>query len=74
MHACSCLTLLAPWTVSCQAPLPMEFFKQAYGSGLPFPTPGDLLDPGLEPVSSLSPTLAGEFFTTSTTKTKLEIT
>ena len=44
----SCLTLLQPH-VPCQAPLPMEFSKQGYWSGLPFPTLGDLLDPGIEP-------------------------
>ena len=76
MHACmlsahSCPTLLAPWTVSCQAPLPMEFFKQEYWSRLPFPTPGDLLDPSLEPVSSVSPALAGELFTTRVTSVSL---
>ena len=76
MHACmlsahSCPTLLAPWTVSCQAPLPMEFFKQEYWSRLPFPTPGDLLNPSLEPVSSVSPALAGELFTTRATSLSL---
>ena len=40
-----------PWTVACQAPLSMEFSKQEYWSGLPFPSPGDLLDPGIEPGS-----------------------
>ena len=39
----------APWTVSCQAPLSIEFFRQEYWSGLPFPTPGDLPDLGLNP-------------------------
>ena len=37
-----------PWTVACQAPLSMEFSKQEYWSGLPFPSPGDLPDPGIE--------------------------
>ena len=40
-----------PWTVTCQAPLSMEFPKQEYWSGLPFPSPGDLLDPGIKPMS-----------------------
>ena len=44
----------APWTVARQAPLPMEFSRQEYWSGLPFPTPGDLLDPGIKPVSLMS--------------------
>jgi len=39
----------------------MEFSRQEYWSGLPFPTPGDLPDPGIEPTS---PALAGGFFTT----------
>ena len=41
----------------------MEFTRQEYWSGLPFPTPGDLPDPGIEPVSLASPVLAGGFFT-----------
>ena len=40
-----------PWTVAHQAPLSMEFSRQEYWSGLPFPSPGDLLDPGIEPGS-----------------------
>ena len=38
-----------PWTVACQAPLSMEFSRQEYWSGLPFPSPGDLPDPGTNP-------------------------
>ena len=48
-----------PWTVARQAPLSMEFPRQEYRNGLPFPSPGDLPDPGIEPVS---PALAGGFF------------
>ena len=55
------------WTVAHQAPLSMGFFKQEYWSRLPCPPPGDLPDPGTEPKSLMSPTLAGGFFTTSTT-------
>ena len=44
----------------------MEFSKQEYQSGLPYPPPGDLPDPGIEPVSLMSPALAGGFFTTCT--------
>ena len=51
-------------TVACQAPVSMGFSRQEYWSGLPCPTPGDLPDPGIEPVSLMSPTLAGRFFTT----------
>ena len=40
----------------------MEFSSQEYWSRLPFPTPGDLPDPGIEPVSLASPPLTGEFF------------
>ena len=49
------------WTVARQAPLSMGFPKQKYRSGLPFPSPGDLADPRIQPAS---PALEGEFFTT----------
>ena len=48
------------WTVASKAPLSIGFHRQDW-SGLPFPSPGDLLDPGIKPVS---PALAGEFLTT----------
>ena len=69
MCAQSCLTLCkcTPRTVACQAPLFMGFLRQEYWSGLPFPSPGDLHKPGIEPKSLKSPTLAGVFFTTSAT-------
>ena len=54
----------ALWTVAHKAPLSMEFSRQEYWSRLPFPTPGDLPDPGIEPVSLVSSALAGGFFTT----------
>ena len=48
----SCVRLFAtPWTVAHQAPPSMEFFKQEYWSGLPFPSPGDLPHPGIKPGS-----------------------
>ena len=47
----SCLTLVTLWTVAHQAPLSMGFSRQGYWSGLPFPSPGDLPDPGIEPRS-----------------------
>ena len=47
----SCPTLATPWIVVCQAPLSMRFSKQEYQSGLPFPSPGYLPDPGIEPGS-----------------------
>ena len=43
-----------PWTVACQTPLSMGFSQQEYWSGLPFPTPGDTPDPGINPVSPAS--------------------
>ena len=54
-------------TVAGQAPLSMRFSRQEYWSGLPFPPPEDLPDPGIEPASLTSPALAGGFFTSSTT-------
>ena len=51
----------ALWTVSQQAPLSTGFSRQEYWSGLPFPSPGDLPDPGIK---SSFPALAGGFFTT----------
>ena len=64
VHAQLCPTLCNPWTETYESPLSMEFPRQEYWSGLPFPPPGDLLDPGVEPTSPGSPTLAGRFFTT----------
>ena len=52
-----------PWTTARQAPLSMEFSRQEYWSGLPFPPPGALPDPGVEPKSLVSPALADGFFT-----------
>ena len=49
----SCVRLFAtPWTVAYKAPLSMEFSRQEYWSGLPFPFPGYLPDPGIKPKSS----------------------
>ena len=56
---------MTPWTVAHQAPLSMGFSKQEHWSGLPFPPPGDLPNPGIEPASLASPALAGGFFTTA---------
>ena len=52
---------------SLQAPLSVGFSSQEYWSGLPFASPGDLLDPGTEPKSLVSPALEGEFLTTDAT-------
>ena len=55
VHACSfaqsCLTLCDLVAIAHQVPLSVVFSKQEYWSGLPFPSPGDLSDPGIEPVS-----------------------
>ena len=57
-------SLVTPWTVAHQAPSSIEFARQEYWSGLPFPSPGDLPDVGIEHESLMSPSLAGRFFTT----------
>ena len=53
--------LVTPWTVAHQACLSMGFSMQEYWSRLPFPTPGDLPDPG---IITIPPVLAGRFLTT----------
>ena len=64
----SCVQLFATLWTTHQAPLSMGFPRQEYWSGLSFPPPGDLPDPGMEPASLMSPALAGGFFfTTSAT-------
>ena len=60
-------TLWNPEAVACQAPLSMEFSRQLYWSRWAFSTPGDLPNPGIEPMSLVPPLSAGGFFTTSTT-------
>ena len=68
MCACSvaksCPALWTPWTVACQASLSIGLSREEYCSGLLFPGPGDLLDPGIEPVCSAYLALAGRVFTT----------
>ena len=54
-------SFVTPWTVTHQSPLSVRFPRQNYWSGLPFASPGDLPDPGIE---HASPALAGRFFTT----------
>ena len=68
MCKCACAQSLSfvwpfttPWIVACEVPLSMEFPRQEYWNGLPFPTPGNLPNPGTEPTS---PALEGRFFTT----------
>ena len=53
------------WTVAHKSPLSVGFSRQEYWSRLPFPPPGDLPDPGVEPTSLTSHALADGFFTTS---------
>ena len=65
----SCAQLfVTPWTVAPQVPLSMEFSRQEYWSGLPFLSPGNLPDPGIQPRSLMSLALPGSFFTTSATQ------
>ena len=62
----SCIQLsVTPRTVAHQVPLSRGFPRQEYWSGLPFPSPGDLPDPGIEPTSLESSALTSRFFTTS---------
>ena len=49
------------WTAACQAPLSVGFSRQEYWRGLPFPSPRDLPNPGIEPESLMSPALSGVF-------------
>ena len=60
---CQVRLFVTPWTVAHHIPLSMGFPRQEYWSGLPFSPPGDLPDPGVEPVFPTSPALAGRFFT-----------
>ena len=57
----SCPTFVTLWTVACRAPLSMRFSRQEYWSGLPFPSPVDLPDPGIDPGS---PALQADSFPT----------
>ena len=72
-HVCvlshfGCVQLFATlWTVAHQATQPMGLSRQEFWSGLPFPTPGDLPNPGIKPTSLMSLALAEGFFTTSAT-------
>ena len=58
---------VTPWAIACQALLSTGFSRQERWSRLPCPSPGDLPNPGIKPVSLMSPTLASGFFTTSAT-------
>ena len=68
LSCCSHVQFFAtPWTVARQAPLSMEFSRQKYWNGLPWPPPGDLPDPGIKPTPLTSPALADGFFTMGAT-------
>ena len=63
----NCVLLLATfWTITRQAPLSMEFSRQEYWSGLPFPPAGDFPDPGTEPLPPSSPTSQADSLPTET--------
>ena len=62
----SCQLCAIPWTVAHQAPLTMEFSRQEYWSRLPFPSPGDLPDPGIKPGTKLDNTLKSRDITLPT--------
>ena len=77
----SCVRLFAtPWTAAHQAPPSVGFFRQEYWNGLPFPSPGDLPDPGIKPRSPASqadtltsePTTLSQFFLLSTEKFQIK--
>ena len=63
-HGCVWL-LVSLWTLALQTPPSMKFSRQEYGSGSPFPPPGDLPKPGTKPTFPVSPALVSGFFTTS---------
>ena len=70
VYVCVCVLsrvwlFATPWTIAYWAPLSMGLPKQEYWSGVPFPSPGDLPDPGSEPKSLASPASAGGFITTA---------
>ena len=69
VYACVCvlshvLLFASPCTIACQAPLSMEFPCPEYWGGLPFPTSGDLPNPGIKQLSLASPALADRYSTT----------
>ena len=63
LTTCDCMLSHVRFFVALQAPLSMGFPRQEYWSGLPFPSPKDLLNLEIEPTSPASPALAGGFFT-----------
>ena len=69
VFVCSVMSdsFVAPWTVDHQTPLSTGFSMEEYQSGLPFPPPWDILNPGIEPTSPMFPALADGFYTNCTT-------
>ena len=65
VHIYMYINICNPWSIACQDPLSLEFSSQEYWSGLPFPSPGDLPDPGIK---TRSPILQGRFFTIWSTR------
>ena len=65
---------MTPWTIACQAPLSMGLSRQEYLNEVPFPSPGDIPDPGIELASLTSPILAGGLFTTRPPQGPLPLT
>ena len=65
-----CLTLCDP--MDCSPPCSVGFSRQEYWSGLPYPPPGALPNPGIKPASLMSPVLEGRFFNTSVTQEALK--
>ena len=64
---------VTPWTVDRQASPVMEFSRQEYWSRLPFPSPGDLPNPGIKPTFLAPPTLAGGFYANVPPENPIEI-
>ena len=67
-HSSRVLLFAAPKTIARQAPLSMEFSRQEYWNGLPFPSPGNLPNPDIKPTSPAAPALEGGVFTTAPPK------
>ena len=64
---------MAPWTVARQAPLPIEFSKQEYWTGLPFPPPGDLPDPGIKLASPVAPVFQADSLPLNESRRKCQV-
>ena len=65
VQVCAARLFVTPRPTACRAPLSMGFPRKECGNRLPFPSPGNLPEPGIQPQSLMSPALAGGFFTTA---------